>query len=236
MKRFPISSICLDHVCFTYEEATPVFTGLCHSFIPQDVLFLQGPRGSGKNTLLRLLLGLEIPTSGRYLINDVVVNELGHDEFAPYRLNIGYASDVGGLINNYTLYENFRLLLDYHDVGDPQGRFDYISMLFERFDLGGAKHLRPAFVSSTARKAAAVLRAFVLRPEVLILDNPGQGMSVAHIHVLVELIREHRANFGLKYVFISSDDLGLLNLLGGRIALVTPQELRMAPPLRSTGS
>ncbi len=235
MKRLSISHISLDNICFTYEEAAPVFTGLCHTFIPQDVLFLQGPRGSGKNTLLRLLLGLETPTSGRYLINGVVVNELGHDEFASYRLNFGYAPDVGGLINNHTLYENFKLLLDYHDVGDPKGRFDYISSLFERFDLGGIKHLRPAFVSSTARKAAAVLRAFALRPEVLILDNPGQGMSVEHIPVLVELIHEHRAHHGLKYVIISSDDVGLLGLLRGRIARVMPQELQMAPPLRSTG-
>ncbi len=236
MKRFPISQITLENVSFAYEGAGSVFSGLCHTFTPHDILFLQGPRGSGKNTLLRLLLGLEVPTAGQYLINGVAVNQLGHDEFTPFRLNIGYASDIGGLINNHTLYENFRLLLDYHDVGDPAERFDFIGGLFERFDLGGVKQLRPAFVSSTARKAAAVLRAFALRPEVLILDNPTQGMSAEHIPVLVDLIREHRTQHGLKYVIVSSDDLALLDLLGGRVARVTPQELRISPSLRSTGT
>ncbi len=236
MRRFPISRIALDEVCFGYDAAASVFAGLSHRFEPGEVLYLQGPRGSGKNTLLRLLLGLEIPTAGRYLINDVAVNERDHVEFDPYRLNLGSAFDVGGLVNNHTLYENFRLLLDYHAHGEPGTRFDYVVALLERFDLDGVKHLRPAFVSSTARKAAAVLRAFALRPEVLILDNPTQGMSVEHIPTLVALIREHRERHGLNYVIISSDDTTLIGQLGGRIARVTPTELRFERSLRSTGT
>jgi ABC-type transporter Mla maintaining outer membrane lipid asymmetry ATPase subunit MlaF len=134
---------------------------------------------------------------------------------------MGHSFDVGGLINNQTLYENFRLLLDYHDYLEPAERFDYIVQMMKWFQLENQKHLRPAFISSSARKAACVLRAFSLKPEVVILDNPTQGMSMEHIPNLVKLIKEHQDKYSLKYVVISSDDVGLISQLPGRIVSVT---------------
>ena len=225
MKRQSLESVCFKDLGFSYDNQEKVFAKFTHEFKSGETLFIQGPRGSGKNTFIRLLLGLLSPMEGEYLINGVCVNEFGHDEFDPFRLNIGYSFDVGGLINNQTLYENFRFLLDYHGFQNPSERFDYIVRMMEVFHLDQQKHLRPAFISSSSSKAAGVLRAFALKPEMLILDNPTQGMSMEHIPALVGLIHEHQKEHNLKYVIISSDDQGFIAQLQGKVVRVTASGL-----------
>lgn len=221
MKRSNIESIELKKMGFYYDPEEKIFSDVNFKFNSGEVLYIQGPRDSGKNTFIKLLLGILSPQEGEYLINGTCVNDFSFSEFDRFRLNMGHSFDVGGLINNQTLYENFRLVLDYHDYLEPAKRFDYIVHMMKWFQLENQKHLRPAFISSSARKAACVLRAFSLKPEVVILDNPTQGMSMEHIPNLVELIKEHQDKYSLKYVIISSDDVGLISQLPGRIVSVT---------------
>ncbi len=225
MKRVDIKSIELKNLGFSYG-ADAVLQNV--NFIPQEgeIYFLQGPRGSGKRTLLKLLLGIHAPTQGEYLINGELMNHLSHDQFDRFRLNIGYAFDVGGLINNHTIYENFKILLDYHDFKEEE-HFSYIVSLLAKFKIDHLKHLRPSFVSTGVRKAAAILRALALKPQVLILNNPTQGLSPEHVPQLIQLIEEHKEKHNLKFVIIASDDWRLCNQLNGKIHLLhaTPTEI-----------
>lgn len=218
MNRLDITSLELNQVGFAYESER-VLSDV--SFKPQagEIYFLQGPRGSGKRTLLKLLMGVHAPTQGEYRINGELVNHLSHAEFDRYRLNIGYAFDVGGLINNHTIYENFKILLDYHDFKDNE-HFSYIVSLLAKFNIDHLKHLRPSFVSTGVRKAAAILRALALKPQVLVLNNPTQGLSPEHVPLLIQLIEEHREKHNLKFVIIASDDWRLCNQLNGKIHLL----------------
>lgn len=222
MKRESIESMELFNLGYAYGNGEKVFSGFNFIFKEGEVLYIQGKKGAGKNTLVKLLLGLLTPNEGEYRINGTVVNEFSYAEFDAYRLNMGYSFDVGGLINNQGLYENLRFVLDYHDYLKSEERYDYIVKLMERFEFEKQKHLRPALVSSTVRKVASVLRAFILRPEMVLLDNPTQGMNVEHVPVLVELIKEHQRIHSLKHVIISSDDNTLISQLDGRTVSVTP--------------
>lgn len=221
MKRINIESMEFKDLCFNHESETKVFSHMNFKF-PEGTVYLQGHEGSGKKTVLQLLMGLLIPTDGAYLINGVKVNDLDHFEFDSYRLSIGHAFDVGGLINNMTIYENFKMLMDYHGVLKESERFDYIVTMMEIFHLDKVKHLRPSAVSSSARKAACVLRAFILRPQVLVLDDPTQGLAHEYVESLTELIKEHQKKWGLKHVVICSEDANLRNNLKGRTLQVTP--------------
>lgn len=235
MKRERIECLEFLQMGFGYNAHEKVFADLSFKFNAGEVLYLQGPRGSGKNTFIKLLLGLVSPTQGHYLINGTSVNDFSYSEFDSFRLNMGHSFDVGGLINNLTLYENFRLPLDYHDFLGVHERFDFIVAMLERFHLNEQKHLRPAFVSASARKAASVLRAFALLPEMIILNDPTQGMSMEHVPVLVELIKHHQRRHGLKHVIIATDDVGLLRQLEGRIMSVTTNGLQEVTATRRAG-
>ncbi len=232
MKRISIEKIEFKKMGFYYVENEKVFENVDALFLPDDVNYLQGPRGSGKNSLIKLLLGLQSPTAGDFCLNGQRVNDLSYKEFDPYRLNMGHSFDAGGLINNLSLFENFMLILNYHDVQSNNQRPEMIIDLLKVFDLQDQKHLRPAFLSGSARKAASVLRAFLLRPEVLILNDPTQGLSVEHIDPLVDLINQYKKEHQLKFVFISSDDQKLIEKLPGKILDVTTRGLFEKTSLR----
>lgn len=210
MKRKEINTLEFKNINFHYDEKNSIFKDVSYQFPLADIIFIQGPTGGGKTTLMKLLLGIVAPTNGEYLINGKAVQDLSYMEFDEYRLNMGFSFDVGGLINNQSLYENFKLPLDFHDYINPHDQKDYIFEFLKRFNLQDQKHLRPAFVSSGTRKAASVLKAFLMNPEVLILNNPTLGLNQEHIKPLVSLIEEHRKHKGLKHIFIASDDINFM--------------------------
>lgn len=210
MKRNKIETLEFKNLNFFYDQSNPIFKDVNYIFPETDVTFIQGPTGGGKTTLMKLLLGLVGPTTGEYLINGKPVQNLSYTEFDEYRLNMGFSSDVGGLINNQSIFENFKLPLDFHDYVSPNDLQDYIIEFLQLFNLQDQKNLRPAFVSSGTRKAASVLKAFILNPQVLILNNPTLGLNQEHIKPLVNLIELHRKQKGLKHVFIASDDVSFM--------------------------
>jgi phospholipid/cholesterol/gamma-HCH transport system ATP-binding protein len=226
MKREPIEKLEFRNLKFSYEDGREVFTGLDFDFSAEPILYLQGPTGGGKTTLMKILVGLASPTSGDYLINGQEVGGLSFSEFDAYRLNMGYAFDVGGLINNQSLYENFKLPLDFHGFMEEQHKRDYIIGRLELFHLGEQKHIRPAFVSTGARKAASLLKALLLDPAVAILNDPTLGLNSELIEPFIALIREHQIKRGLKHVIIASEDMNLMHHLPGRIVQVTNKRLR----------
>ncbi len=222
MKRENIETLELKELEFFYNPKEKVFDGVNFNFVAGEVIYLQGPKGSGKNSLIKILLGLNSPNKGEYLINGKVVNEYCFKEFTPVRLNMGFAFDIGGLLNTLTLYQNFRLILDYHDFLETSKREVYIEQLMKRFHIYEQKDMRPAHVTSSTNKAANLIKAFLLRPEMVILNEPTQGLSMEDIDPLVELIKEHQEKYSLKFVIISSNDSELTKKLAGRAVSVTP--------------
>lgn len=225
MKRKIIESLSFKDINFFYDESNPIFKNMSYEFSPDEVYFIQGPTGGGKTTLMKLILGLVGPNHGEYLINGKPVQGLSYNEFDEYRLNMGFSSDVGGLINNQSIYENFQLPLNFHDYVSPNEMCDYIFEFLQVFNLQDQKHLRPAFVSSGTRKAASVLKAFILNPQILILNNPTLGLNQEHIKPLVNLIENHRKHRGLKYIFIASDDLSFAQYFNYKIIQISNQSI-----------
>lgn len=225
--RRVIDSLVLKNISHFYKPNELVFDQLNFEFPKNKVIYLQGPRGSGKGTLMKILMGLQAPTSGEFIINDEIVNHLSHDEFNQFRLNMGFSFDVGGLINNLSLFENFKLMLDYHNFIEPDKRFDYIVNMMRAFHLDEQKHLRPALISSSARKATSVLRAFILQPELIILNDPTQGLAPEHIDPLVKLIHFHQKHLNLKFIIISSEDLSIITRCHGLCIKVAATKLEL---------
>lgn len=225
MKRIDLNSISFNNLSFKYPTSSEIFSNLNFNFTTDHPIVLQGPTGGGKTTIMKLLLGLIAPTNGEYMINDQVMNHFSYSEFDRYRLHMGLAFDVGGLINNRTLYENFMLPIEYHNFLPKDERKEYIVSFFERFGISEQKHIRPAFVTSGTRKLAAVLKAFVLNPQLLVLNNPTLGLNTEHVQPLAELIKFHRQNKNLKFIIIASDDHNFIEMIGGEVYTVSKYQL-----------
>jgi phospholipid/cholesterol/gamma-HCH transport system ATP-binding protein len=177
------------------------------------VVHVRGPTGSGKSAILKVAAGLLAPMAGEYLINDQPVHDMTFEELLPFRLNIGYGFDMGGLLSNRTLAENLVLPLAYHkrlNADDIQERIDEILYHFKLRDVADR---RPSAVAGSQRKACCVARALIMRPQMLILDDPTTGMGVHSVQALANHIEHYMKKGELRFVILTSSDQNFLGML-----------------------
>jgi ABC-type lipoprotein export system ATPase subunit len=213
MSSLKIESLQFDALSFQVESGEIIFEAVDFKFPVQQMVWVRAESGSGRSTLLQILAGLQVPTKGKYLINDQAVSEMTFEEFMPYRLQIGYGFDFGGLINNRTLEENLTLPLVYHNLcslpeAESRAR-DYLK------ELGAFKYkdMRPALVPGGVRKLTCLIRALIHEPQMLLLDDPNVGLSQDTILKYFDLVEKLKAKGKCQHVFVSSYDEKLMNLL-----------------------
>lgn len=210
--RKSIQSLELDGLCVSFEGQPPLFTNVSFIMPKSKAVWIRSPgKGRGKSTLLRILCGLMAPDVGRYLINGEDVCEMSFEEFLPYRINIGYGFDMGGLLNNKTLFENLMLPLLYHNILEPGEAAERVNEVVDWFGIQHIKDLRPFAVSGSHRKLVCVIRAFMHWPQVVFLDDPLTGLKQENLNDLFHFVDESFASRGLKQIFFTSepDDLAV---------------------------
>lgn len=198
-----IKKLEVANVSHAFDDSRVVFENLSSSLPTEEIVFLDGVDGSGRSTLIHMMAALVIPKQGTILINDLALSEITFEEFLKTRLKIGYSFEFAGLLNNRTIRENLLLPILYHNLLSIEEASRAVNELCERFKLSEVAHLRPSAVPGSHRKACVVARAFVLNPEMVLLDEPFAGLSATTSNALRELIGERRAAGSLKHVFVS---------------------------------
>ena len=184
-----IETIELKSVCHAFDVSN-VIRGFSLTLPQEGRIWVRGGSGVGKSVILRILAGLISPSSGEYLINGKNVSDMSFMEFQPYRLNIGYSFEFGGLMNNRTLKDNLLLPLLYHRFHEPEEIERRVSRFLHYFRIEKFQNERPASVPGGIRKAVCVARAYLLDPEVLLLDDPATGMNDDAIKGLEALLMD----------------------------------------------
>lgn len=199
-----INALKFDGISFWYDGQEPLLRDVEIDFKMNTVNVMRGDRGGGRSTLLQILAGLQMPNHGIYEINGLNVMDMTFEEFLPYRLRIGYAFDLGGLISNRTLFDNMLLPLNYHELCSSEDAVKQVKDVFERFDLMRFKDLRPAHVSGSIRRITCLVRSMVMDPEILLLDDPTVGLSKQTQKIFTEYIQEKIKKGSLHTLFVST--------------------------------
>lgn len=187
-----INKLSFKDLSFAFQGEDDLLENINYTFPENKSLRVVGGTGSGKSTLLKVVAGLLIPTAGDYFINDTSVGHLSFEEFTAFRLRIGYSFEFGGLLNNKTLTENILLPMQYHRTFHVDGGKKRVKELIVRAGLEKTENQRPSMVPGSHRKMTILLRALVLRPQLLILDEPTTGLTSEGKSFLLEVIKEEK--------------------------------------------
>ncbi|MBQ7447279.1 MAG: sulfate ABC transporter ATP-binding protein [Eubacterium sp.] len=160
---------------------------------------LLGPSGSGKTTILRMIAGLETPSSGDILINDVRVNDI-----APAQRGIGFVFQNYALFRYMTVYDNIAFGLALKKVPKPQIR-ERVMELIELTGLKGMEKRFPNQLSGGQRQRVAFARALAPNPALLLLDEPFAAIDAKVRQELRTWLREMIYKVGITSIFVTHD-------------------------------
>ena len=147
---------------------------------------IMGASGSGKSTLLGLLAGLDSPTSGQILLDGAEITGLEEDELALLRgRKVGFVFQSYQLIPTLTAEENVLLPLDLAGVRDGRGR---VRELLEQVGLLDRRDHYPVQLSGGEQQRVALARAFVMRPPILMADEPTGNLDTANGRLVLDLL------------------------------------------------
>jgi len=170
-----------------------------------------GQEHSGKSDLLMLAAGLMTPVNGSYKLYGIETKSFGEAELAE-RLRVGFVFQGGQLFSQLTIAENVALPLRYQKNLAAAEVARSVEVLLELLELKPFADSTPANVPVNWRQRVALARALILKPEVLLLDNPLGGLGVRHRQWLVsfldQLWRGHESFGGQPLTLIvTTDDL-----------------------------
>ena len=140
-----------------------------------------GPEHSGKSDFLMLAAGLMAPVKGECKLLDTETRAFGEAQLAD-RLHVGFVFAGGQLFNQLTVRENVMLPLQYHHNLTPAAAAQDAQALLELLELTPLADITPPHVGDNWRQRVALARALILKPKVLLLDNPLAGLGARHLH------------------------------------------------------
>ena len=199
--------------CLVVDFETPAGTVRALSLDALDVdggssVAIMGVSGCGKSTLLGLLAGLDVPTSGAVTIGDTVVSTLSERARVRFRRNaIGMVYQADNLLPHLTVEENIGLPLAIRRAGqtDHGDEAREVGRLVERLGLGELRERLPDQLSGGQRQRAAVARAIVHRPAVILADEPTGALDATNGQAVIELLVEVQQEIGATLVVVTHD-------------------------------
>jgi ABC-type transporter Mla maintaining outer membrane lipid asymmetry ATPase subunit MlaF len=198
---------------------------------PGEFWVVAGQEQSGKSDLMMMTAGLMPPAKGSCKVFGIETQSFGESELAD-RLRVGFVFENGQLFNRLTIAENVALPLQYHKDLPPGVADEKARALLDLMGLKPLADITPSNVGLSWLKRAALARALILQPELLLLDNPLNGLGAHHarwwLNFLEQLWRGHEF-FGSKPMTIvaTAEDLRAWKNDARRFALLREKKFSL---------
>jgi len=197
---------------------------------PSEIFVLMGPSGSGKSVLLKHIVGLELPSAGRVLVD-------GRDATDPTtreEVRMALVFQAGALFNSLSVYDNLALYPREHNIAPEDGIREKVMRALQILSLEETAQKYPAELSGGMKKRVAIARALVMEPQLMLYDEPTSELDPVMSATISEIIATLKDEYHVTTVVVSHDrDLALSIadrvgiLMGGQlIAVAPPAELR----------
>jgi len=183
----------------------PAVDGVSLAVEAAEFVALLGSSGSGKSTLLNLIAGLDRPTAGAVFVHDRNLAAMPAEELARYRRHtVGMVFQAFNLIPSMTLAENVELPMRFAEIERGE-RAQRVRDALERVGLAGRSAHRPAELSGGEQQRAALARALVNRPALLLADEPTGNLDSRTGLEIMKLIRDFNQSLGMTVILVTHE-------------------------------
>ena len=211
-----------------------VLNGVSFQVKPGEIFVVMGPSGSGKSVLLRHLMGLEPADAGEILIDGQDIEDSPRDANGRRLHRIAMVFQSGALLNSLNLAENVGLYLREHRLKSEKEINEVVSEKLKLVGLEGAEDKLPSELSGGMRKRAAIARALVMDPQLILYDEPTSELDPLSAKVISQEIQEMNRRIGATSVVVSHDrdmafriaDRIAILYQGDIVALGGPEEVK----------
>jgi putative ABC transport system ATP-binding protein len=170
-----------------------------------EFLALMGPSGSGKSTLLHIIAGIDRPTSGECLVQGVDVAKLNESQLADWRnQNVGFVFQTFNLIPVLTAFENVELPLLLTRLGRAQRR-KQVEVALELVGLADRSHHLPKQLSGGQEQRAAIARALVTDPQIVVADEPTGNLDSHSAQDVLGILQSLSRQAGKTVILVTHD-------------------------------
>lgn len=205
-----------------------------------ELITLIGRSGSGKSVLLKHLIGLIRPDAGKVIFDGEEVSALSERAWVRVRKRIGMLFQESALFDSLTVGDNVAYALREHRAMDEEQIGKRVAESLAMVSLAGIDAMWPADLSGGMRKRVALARAIAMRPEVVLYDEPTEGLDPINVTRVYRLLDTLRQKLGITTVVVThnmqaafsvSDRLAVLDE-GRVIAVGPPAEVERNPDTR----
>lgn len=214
----------LDGASFTIEKG--------------EMVAIMGPSGSGKSTLMSIIGCLDVPTSGKYMLDGVSVENMDEAKLAETRgRKIGFVFQQFNLLARTSALENVMLPLTYAGVSGRE-RTDRAMKALERVGLSKRMHHAPNELSGGQQQRVAIARALVNEPAILLADEPTGALDSKTSVEIMDLFQKLHSENGQTVILVTHDSYvarhtnRIIKLSDGRIVLdeINPNPIKAGAP------
>ena len=182
-----------------------VLKGISIGFAPHRTTVVLGPSGCGKSVLLKHLVGLLRPDNGSVYFDEQRIDTLSERELSSLRRQFGFLFQMGALFDSLNVKQNIEFPLHEVGVNDSAEVDRRINEVLSMVGLDHMKEMMPADLSGGERKRIALARAIVLRPRVILYDEPTTGLDPIRADVINELILKLQSRLQTTSIVVTHD-------------------------------
>ena len=210
-----------------------VFRGLSCGFPRGRISVILGGSGSGKSTILRLIGGLVRPLSGRIVVDGTDITQLSERRLYDVRRKLGMMFQGGALLDSLTVFENLAFPLREHTRLSESEIADAVHERLAAVGLDKVDTLLPGELSGGMLKRAALARAIMMEPTILLCDEPFSGLDPVSVKLIEQLLRHINQTRSITLLVVSHHIASTMRMADDVLLLLpdgpvtgTPAELR----------
>ena len=188
-------------------------------FLPGQINVVIGASGSGKSVLMKCMVGLVTPDSGRILYNGQDFVHIDYNEKKAIRKEIGMLFQGSALFDSLSVEENVEFPLKMFSDMSREERLDRVNFCLQRVKLENANKLFPSEISGGMKKRVGIARAIALNPKYLFCDEPNSGLDPVTSRVIDLLIEELTEEYNITTI-MNSHDMKTLFDIGDHVTFI----------------